>query len=119
VSVDIGGEQWAQRLQLLKQMVPQATRLAIVESREQRERSNADELELCRRVGLTRVGSSLNRPIDETEYRRLFVALAQEGAEEILMTDESPNVTNFRLITELAEKGRRSTRLRCLSKLGG
>jgi putative tryptophan/tyrosine transport system substrate-binding protein len=106
VSVDIGGEQWAKRLQLLKQMVPQATRLAIVESREQREGSNAHELELCRRVGLTRLGSSLNRPIDETEYRRLFAALAQEGAEEILMTDESPNVTNFRLIIELAEKGR-------------
>jgi hypothetical protein len=50
--------------------------------------------------------SPLNRPIDETEYRRLFAALAQEGAEEILLTDDPENVTNFRLIIELAEKGR-------------
>jgi putative tryptophan/tyrosine transport system substrate-binding protein len=106
VSLDIGGEQWQKRLQLLKQMVPQATRLAIVDSRENRERSNAGELEFSRRVGLTRVGSPLNRPIDETEYRRLFAALAREGAEEIIVTDEAENVTNFRLIIELAEKGR-------------
>src|SRR5262249_43418378 len=86
--------------------VPQATRLAIVDSREYREGGNAGELEFSRRVGLTRVGSPLNRPIDETEYRRLFAALAQEGAEEILLTDEPENLTNFRLIIELAKKGR-------------
>lgn len=106
VSVDIGGEQWQKRLQLLKQMVSQATRLAIVDSPEYRERSNAGELEFSRRVGLTPVGPPLNRPIDETEYCRLFAALAHEGAEEIIVTDDPENVTNFGLIIELAEKGR-------------
>jgi len=57
-------------------------------------------------MGLTRVGSPLNRPIDDAEYRRLFAALAQEGAEEIIVSDEAENVTNRRLIVELAEKGR-------------
>ena len=47
-----------------------------------------------------------HRPIDETEYRRLFAALAQEGAEAILVTDASENTTNLRLVIELAEKGR-------------
>ena len=105
-SVNIGQEQWGKRLQLLKQMVPQATRLAGVESRENREVNNAFELELCRMFGLTRVGSPLSRPIDETEYRRLFAALAQEGAEEIIVNDEPENVTYHKLIIELAEKGR-------------
>ena len=106
VSLDIGSEQWAKRLQLLKQMVPQATRVGRVDSRELREKTNAGALENCRRFGLTAVGPPLNRPIDETEYRRLFVALAQEGAEEIILSDDPENVTNFRLIIELAEKGR-------------
>jgi len=56
--------------------------------------------------GLTRVGPPLKRPIDETEYRRLFAALAQEGAEMIGVNDAAENVTNLRLIVELAEKGR-------------
>ena len=105
-SVNIGLEQWAKRLQLLKQIAPQATRLAGVESRENREVSNAFELELCRMFGLLRVGPPLSRPIDETEYRRLFAALAQEGAEEIIVADEPENVTYHKLIIELAEKGR-------------
>jgi putative ABC transport system substrate-binding protein len=104
VSLEIGAEQWQKRLQLLKQMGPQATRLAIVDSREQREGSNAEQLEFSRRVGLTRVGSPLNHPIDETEYRRLFTALAQDGAEVIIVTDAPENTTNHRLIIELAEK---------------
>jgi len=57
-------------------------------------------------VGLTRVGPPLNHPIDETEYRRLFAALAQEGAEMIAVTEDAENVTNLRLIIELAEKRR-------------
>jgi putative ABC transport system substrate-binding protein len=105
-SVNIGLEQWGKRLQLLKQIAPQATRLAGVESRENREVNNAFELELCRMFGLTLVGPPLSRPIDETEYRRLFAALAQEGAEEIVVADEPENVTYHKLIIELAEKGR-------------
>ena len=106
VSVNIRDDAWETRIQLLKEMVPQAPRLAWVETREIRDRDNAVELEQGRKVGLTRVGPPLNHPIDETEYRRLFAALAQEGAEEILLTDEPENVTNFRLIIELAKKGR-------------
>jgi putative tryptophan/tyrosine transport system substrate-binding protein len=94
------------RIQLLKEMVPQATRLAWVETRKLRDQYNASELAQCRKLGLTRVGPALNHPIDETEYRRLFAALAQEGAEMIAVTEDAENVTNLRLIIELAEKGR-------------
>ena len=103
VSDSIGWEQWGKRVQLLKQMVPLATRLGIVELPEARDESNAAQLEL---FGLTRVGPPLKRPIDETDYRRLFAALAQEGAEAILVTDASENTTNLRLVIELAEKRR-------------
>jgi len=106
VSVNIGDDEWETRIQLLKEMVPQAARLAWVETREIRDRDNAVELEQGRKVGLTRVGPPLNHPIDETDYRRLFAALAQEGAEMIAVTEDAENVTNLRLIIALAEKRR-------------
>jgi putative ABC transport system substrate-binding protein len=105
VSVDIGDQQVEKRVQLLKEMVPRATRFAYVETPERRE-LYAEDIESYHRMGLTRVGSPLNRPIDDAEYRRLFAALAQEGAEEIIVSDEAENTTNRRLIIELAEKGR-------------
>ena len=55
------------------------------------------------------VGPLLERPTDEQEYQRVFAALAQEGAEGLVVTDEPENVTYRRLIVELAEKGRLPT----------
>ena len=54
-------------------------------------------------------GAFVGRPTDEQEYRRVFAALAQEGAEGLTVTDEPENITYRRLIVELAEKGRLPT----------
>src|SRR5262249_5832854 len=107
VSNNIGDDdQWDKRIQLLKELVLQATRLGWVETRVLRDQYDAAELEQCRQWGLPRVGPPLNHPIDETEYRRLFAALAQEGVEMIGVTEDTENVAHLRLIVELAEKGR-------------
>jgi putative ABC transport system substrate-binding protein len=42
-------------------------------------------------------------------FHRVFAALAQEGAEGLVVNDEPENVTYRRLIVELAEKGRLPT----------
>ena len=57
-------------------------------------------------MGITRVGPPLDNPTDEAEYRRIFAALAQERAEAIMVDDEEDNITNLKLIVELAEKNR-------------
>jgi putative tryptophan/tyrosine transport system substrate-binding protein len=41
VSTDVGGDQWAKRIQLLKEAVPQITRLGILQTRNSRERFSA------------------------------------------------------------------------------
>jgi putative ABC transport system substrate-binding protein len=46
VSVDVGPEQWGKRVQLLQQLVPQATRFAVLQSREVREKWAAFEHDL-------------------------------------------------------------------------
>ena len=104
VSVDVGREQWGKRLQLLQQVAPQATRFGFLQSRASREKYGLKGQLLG--VGATWVGPPLDHPIDESEYRRVFAALAQDGAEVISVNDETENVTNLRLIVELAEKAR-------------
>jgi putative tryptophan/tyrosine transport system substrate-binding protein len=101
VAVDVGLEQWGKRIQLLQQVGPQASRLGILNS--QYEEFGR---ELHRRTGTTLVGPTFGYPIDESEYRRVFAALAQDHADGILVTDTSENITNRRVIIELAEKGR-------------
>lgn len=106
VTVAVGTEQWGKRFQLLQQVVPQATRFGVLESREVREQWGAFERELDQRVGIIRVGPPINHPADEAEYRRVFAAIAQDGAEGILVDDEMENSANFKLIVDLAEKTR-------------
>jgi putative ABC transport system substrate-binding protein len=106
VAVDVGLEQWGKRIQLLQQVVPQATRLGYLESRTVRERYDAFERERDQRIGITRVGPPFDHPADEAEYRRVFAALSQDGAEGIMVLDEAENIANLKLVVDLAEETR-------------
>jgi putative ABC transport system substrate-binding protein len=108
ISVDVGQDQWQKRVQLLKEAVPQISRLGFLETRNGRERS-ALTRESARKNSVSFVGPPLEYPTDEQEYHRVFSALAQEGADGLFVTEEPENVTYRRLIIQLAEKGRLPT----------
>jgi putative tryptophan/tyrosine transport system substrate-binding protein len=108
VSTDVGGDQWPKRMQLLKEAVPQITRLGFLEPRNVRERFSALERDALKN-SVSIVGPPFERPTDEQEYHRVFAALAQEGAEGLLVSDATENVTYRTLIIKLAEKGRLPT----------
>jgi hypothetical protein len=57
-------------------------------------------------MGIALVGPPLERPIDETPYRGVFTALGHDGADAILVSFEPENMTNLKLIVELAAKNR-------------
>jgi putative tryptophan/tyrosine transport system substrate-binding protein len=116
VSVDVGPDQWAKRMQLLKEAVPQITRIGILETRLVREQLiaamrtySAGLREGLLRNSLSLVGPPLEQPTNDQEYQRVFAALAQEGAEGLVVTDESEHYNYKRLIIELAAKGRLPT----------
>jgi putative ABC transport system substrate-binding protein len=109
VSTDVGGDQWAKRIQLLKEAVPQITRLGILQTRNSRERFSAVFRESALKNSVSIVGPPLEHPTDEQEYHRVFAALAQEGAEGLVVNEESENVTYRRFIVELAAKSRLPT----------
>ena len=103
-AVDVGKEQWSKRIQLLRQVVPQATRLAYLETRALREKFGALVKEGEVIEGITWVGPPLNHPLNEAEYRRVFAALTQVGAEGIVVSDEEEHWVKRKLIVELAAK---------------
>ena len=110
VSLDVGfWDQWTKRVQLLKEAVPQITRLGLLGTRNAWERSSAaiSEGELKNSVSV--VGPPLERPVDEKEYQRVFAALAQADSDSLYVADEPENVTYGRLIVDMAAKGRLPT----------
>jgi len=111
VTVDVsgGGDIWAKRVQLLKEAVPQVTRLGFLETRNWRDRFSAEKRDMALKSSVSLVGPPLEQPTDEQEYHRVFAALAQEGAEGLVVGEEGENNTFRRLIVELAAKGRLPT----------
>jgi len=106
VADDVGPEQWGKRFQLLQQVVPQATRLGVLESRAWREQQYGVSQRELDQMGIIRVGPALDYPTDEAEYRRVFAALTRDRTEAVLVIDEEVNIANLKLIVELAEKNR-------------
>jgi ABC-type uncharacterized transport system substrate-binding protein len=107
VTVDAGWwDQWAKRVQLLKEAAPQISRLGVLQTRKLREKFSAEEHEMALENSVSVVGPPLKQPTDEQEYQREFAALAQEGAEGLVVTEEAENSIHRRLIVELAEKDR-------------
>ena len=110
VTVNVGWDQWAKRIQLLKEAVPQISRLGILTVRGNvSEQFSAGMREGALKNSVSVVGPPLERPTSEPEYHRVFSALAREGADGLIVSEETENVTNRRLIVELAEKGRLPT----------
>jgi putative ABC transport system substrate-binding protein len=109
VSTDVGTEQWAKRVQLLKEAVPQISRFGLLITRSRREQFSAVIREIELRNSVSIIGPPLEPPFDEQEYQRVFAALAQEGVDGLLVWSEIEHDTNRRLIVELAEKGRLPT----------
>jgi putative tryptophan/tyrosine transport system substrate-binding protein len=109
VSVDVGGDQWLKRVQLLKKMVPNISKLGGLFTVVYREQLSAVTRESELKNSVSFVGPPLERPTDEQEYQRVFSALAQESADGLIVYDDVENITFRRLIVELAAKGRLPT----------
>ena len=106
VAIDIGREQWGKRLELLRQVAPHLTKLALLQTRRRRDKWEPLVAEVGQAWAVSFVGPPLNHPVNEAEYLRVFASLAQAGADGLIVTDEPENLTNPKLIVQLAEKYR-------------
>jgi putative ABC transport system substrate-binding protein len=111
VSVDAGIELLGKRLEILREAVPTISRVALLVPRSVWEgtvipRFAHEVRQAAAQLGTTLLGAPLDSPIQETEYRRVFAAMAQERVDALLVGESVENFTHRRLIIELAERAR-------------
>jgi putative ABC transport system substrate-binding protein len=107
ITPDVGfQQQWEKQVQLLAHVVPQLSRLGVLLSTILTGQQEAEEREAALKMGITAIGGKLDHPIDEAEYRRVFAALLNGRADAIIVVQDLDNITNRKMIVDLAEKNR-------------
>jgi putative ABC transport system substrate-binding protein len=109
VSVEASPEMVAKRLELLKEAFPSASRVGLLVHWAAGNPYEKPLQEAAKSLGLMPVAPRPEGTLQETEYRRVFEAMAQEHADALYVSGEPENFFNRRLIVELAEKNRLPT----------
>jgi putative tryptophan/tyrosine transport system substrate-binding protein len=106
VSVEAGTEIIAKRLQILKEAIPSAARVAYLLSNSRPDGVDGDSYhEAARRLGIVLTESFLSQ-VDEAQLRRSFAEMAEQRTDAMLL-DGSGSFLAFRaLLVELAAKSR-------------
>jgi putative tryptophan/tyrosine transport system substrate-binding protein len=99
---------WSKRVELLREVTPKASRVALLASRHAWERHpmGAAVREAAEQKGMSLIGPPLNAPYNEAEYRRVLALMMQDSAEALIVGDLPETLRNRRLIVEIVEKGR-------------
>lgn len=107
VIVDAGVDTAGKSFDLLREIVPSASRIAWLASPGLwgaaygvTKRGGAQQTEV------SLIGPPVGTPFREAEYRRVFAAIAKEKAAGLVVGGQSENYAHRRLIVELAEKAR-------------
>jgi putative ABC transport system substrate-binding protein len=104
VSIDItAGQLVGKRLQLLRELIPGATKVAFLTPRHGWESIfGVAAREAAGKIGLSLVGPPLDSPIGEAEYRRVLAVMAEQRPDALLVSEYGENMRHRQLIVELA-----------------
>jgi putative ABC transport system substrate-binding protein len=106
-TADAGVEIIGKLLDLLREMVPTASRVAWLASPAVWESPAGAALrEAAQRMKISIVGPPLDPPFEEAGYRRVFEAMMQEGVDALVVDYQAENFTDRQLIVGFAEKAR-------------
>lgn len=106
-SIDAGLAILGKRIGLLKETVPAVSRMAwLVPRRAWHDRLRGELREAARAVGVTVIDAIVESPAEEAEYRRVFAALVRNQVDSLYVGAAVENLTQRRLIAELAAESR-------------
>ena len=109
ITLDPGIELWGKRLELLKEAVPSASRIAFLGMREGWEGSFGQAMrDVAGKLGISLI-SMLPNGGTTAEIERVFAEMAGQRADAVLNTGEGDLYANRQLIAELAQKYRMPT----------
>ena len=106
-TVDAGAEIAGKRLELVREIVPAASRVAYLASHSMWDGPEGAAMrEAAQRIKISLVGPPLEPPLEEAEYRQVFAAMTQAGADALVVALQAELFTSGRLIVGLAESAR-------------
>jgi putative tryptophan/tyrosine transport system substrate-binding protein len=106
ITLDAGVENWAKRLQILKEATPSTAKVAFLGTREGWEGSSGQLLrDASAQLGILLV-FTLPQEGNSSEIERAFAAIEQQRPDAVLVSGEGDLYAHRRLIAELAEKKR-------------
>jgi ABC-type uncharacterized transport system substrate-binding protein len=107
-SLAFSGLQFAlKRLQLLREAVPAASRIAVLTQRTPWNSDSAHQFrEAASRMGATMVGALLDDPVQPAEYRRVFAAMPDQRIEAVWVPESSHHYVHRDLVVDLATDSR-------------
>jgi putative ABC transport system substrate-binding protein len=108
ISVEAGLDIWGKRLQLLREVVPAASKVGFLASTNIWKLATfANTLqEAAQQLHVSIVGPPIETPIQEGEYRRVFEAMAKEHVDGVIIGPQGENIVYRRLIVDLASSTR-------------
>jgi ABC-type uncharacterized transport system substrate-binding protein len=106
ITLDAGIENWGKRLQILKEAVPSAAKVAFLGMRDGWEGSSGQVLrDVGAQMGIS-LALTLPQAGNPSELERIFAAMEQQRPDAVLVSGEGDLYAHRQLIAELAEKTR-------------
>src|SRR5438876_6873916 len=94
----------ASGFELLQQVIPGISKVGFLAIRQ--DSASAEKVrEATRKAGVTIVSPSFDPSMKETEYKRVFAVMLEQGAQAVLVSEEGENNTNILSIVEQIAKG--------------
>lgn len=107
VSLDAGIEMQGKHLEILREAVPSATRVAYLSNRTEWDGAwGLAVREAGQRLGVSIIGIPMNRSAGDPEYREAFETMARQSVQALMANGLPPNFEHRDLILELAVKYR-------------
>jgi len=104
ISADPSIEVHGKYLEFLKEIKPSVSKVGLLSARLSWEPYGQPLREIAHTLGVTITGPPLDHPFGEQEFCNVITAMAQDGADALLVTAAAENFPRRRLLIELAEK---------------
>ena len=106
VSIDAGLEIWGKRLAILRETVVRLSRVGVLSSKRwwEDQRQMTPLRDAASQLGISLVGCTVDGPLQESEYRRVFAAMPESRLDGLVVGSEVENFNNRNIIVELVAK---------------
>jgi len=96
VSSEAASEIWGKRLQILREVVPTASKVGFLGSHQIWSQPSLNELrKAAQQLGISLLGPPMETPFEVEEYRRVLAKMAQERVDGVIIGDQ-PEHTNYK-----------------------